>query len=65
MAVNVSTGNWTTEKEHILPVVERIQELEEELGTIIQYSWVKAHVGVHFNELADYSHTMRPEAIRW
>ncbi len=54
MAVNVLSGNWTTEKEHILPVVERIQELEEELGTIIQYSWVKAHVGVHFNELADY-----------
>ena len=30
------------------------ESFEEELGVVIQYSWVKAHVGVHFNELADY-----------
>ncbi len=54
MAVNVLSGTWNTEKDHILEVVERIQELEEELGVVIRYQWVKAHIGVHYNELADF-----------
>ena len=32
----------------------RIQELEADMGVILQYSWVKAHIGIHYNELADY-----------
>lgn len=54
MAVNILAGNWNTDKDHILEVVDRIQELEEELGVVIRYEWVKAHIGVHYNELADY-----------
>lgn len=54
MAVNVLSGNWSTNLPEYREITARIQELEEELGVVIQYSWVKAHVGVHFNELADY-----------
>jgi ribonuclease HI len=54
LAVNTLGGSWKTNKSHLREIIGRIQELEDELGVIIQYSWVKAHIGVHYNELADY-----------
>tara|TARA_B100000282_G_scaffold221904_1_gene165022 strand:- start:32 stop:493 length:462 start_codon:yes stop_codon:yes gene_type:complete len=54
MAVNTLGGNWSTQKEHLREIMARIQELEAEMGVILQYSWVKAHIGIHYNELADY-----------
>ena len=54
MAVNTLSGNWNTDKTHLREVMARIQELEADMGVILQYSWVKAHIGIHYNELADY-----------
>ena len=54
LAVNTLGGDWKTNKSHLREIIARIQEIEEELGVSIQYSWVKAHIGVHYNELADY-----------
>jgi len=49
MAVNTLSGNWNTDKTHLREVMARIQELEADMGVILQYSWVKAHIGIHYN----------------
>tara|TARA_B100001287_G_scaffold267615_1_gene262965 strand:- start:192 stop:686 length:495 start_codon:yes stop_codon:yes gene_type:complete len=54
LAVNTLSGNWKTDKPHLREIMARIQEIEADMGVILQYSWVKAHIGIHYNELADY-----------
>ena len=36
LAVNTLSGNWTTDKPHLREIMDRIQEIEADMGVILQ-----------------------------
>ena len=54
MSVHLLTGEKQTKKEHLMYLVQRIQKLLLKKESMkVDFSWVKAHAGHKWNEMAD------------
>lgn len=54
LSVQLLKGEKQTKKEHLLYLVQRIQKLLlKKTSMKVEFSWVKAHVGHKWNEMAD------------